>query len=294
MTNLGSASSSTKSRFEYMFRYLICIGALLLVESSSSNTTATATTEKASQKRKVYAELMRELYSGESPYVSVNAPDNGYTHTNVRPEMIESVLNYAKPLFWLEVGSMLGGSAIMTAKVIKSLGMDSTSVICMDPFTGDVNMWDWERDLHLHSKWKYLNIQGGRPTIYDRFRGNVMAHGQDDVILPFTLTSIVGFKLLKRMYVEGRIKHLPNVIYLDSAHEKDETFIELQKAWVVLAPRGVLMGDDWSWSAVREDVQRFVGTVETYACKLPGPLDWNSNSSTGVLLLENEWVLCKP
>ena len=205
--------------------------------------------------------------------------------------MIAAVLKYTKPAFWLEAGSMLGGSAIMTAKMIRELSMETT-VVCVDPFTGDVNMWAWERGLNTGKKWKFLDIKNGRPSIYDRFRSNVVAAHQADVILPFTATAIVGFKLIARLHAEKRIAHLPNVIYLDSAHEKDETFIELQNAWAILTPRGVLMGDDWNWPAVRDDVQKFVKTVKTYPCKLePGP--WILQD-TGVYLQHNEWVVCKP
>ena len=38
---------------------------------------------------------------------------------------------------------MLGGSAIRTARVVKQKQMDSLSIICIDPFTGDVHMWAW-------------------------------------------------------------------------------------------------------------------------------------------------------
>lgn len=48
------------------------------------------------------------------------------------------------------------------------------------------------------------------------------------------------------------------MIYLDSAHEIDETYIELCLYWRQLRPGGILMGDDYGWPAVRTDVDRFV------------------------------------
>ena len=50
---------------------------------------------------------------------------------------------------------------------------------------------------------------------------------------------------------------LPEVIYLDAAHEIDETFLELKCAWEVLPSKGVLFGDDWNWDAVKHDVKLF-------------------------------------
>eukprot|EP00122_Pirum_gemmata_P004471 Pgem_evm1s4062 len=63
------------------------------------------------------------------------------------------------------------------------------------------------------------------------------------------------------------------MIYLDSAHEKDETLIELQIAWSLLPDYGILWGDDWGWEAVRNDLIRFLGINS-----LPTqPIDISSN-----------------
>ena len=40
-----------------------------------------------------------------------------------------------------------------------------------------------------------------------------------------------------------------DVIYLDSAHEKQETFHELVAYWPIVRPGGLLMGDDLNWFA---------------------------------------------
>merc|ERR1711862_814544 len=36
-------------------------------------------------------------------------------------------------------------------------------------------------------------------------------------------------------------------VYLDSSHTYEETLIETELAWAVLAPGGVMLGDDWHW-----------------------------------------------
>ena len=53
------------------------------------------------------------------------------------------------------------------------------------------------------------------------------------------------------------LKHHPDVIYLDSAHEVEETLIEVKLAYSVLKPYGILFGDDWAWDGVRHDVVKF-------------------------------------
>ena len=244
----------------------------------------------------IIAELLAELYGGDSPFAhcALSNRDDGYPHTNLVPEVIESILDLLRPAFWLEIGSMLGGSAIRTAQLIKSRGL-ATGVVCIDPFCGDVNMWAWEQPKRRAGEWLFLGLKNGRPTIFDRFIANVVAAGQADIMLPITATSIVGTKLLARLLSEGRTTSLPNVIYLDSAHEPDETFLELRNCWNLLPPGGVLLGDDWSWNAVKEDVLRFARTVPLNE-RLREELQRRHgkfSQQEGVLLDRGQWVLVK-
>jgi F5/8 type C domain/Methyltransferase domain len=245
---------------------------------------------------RIIGELLAELYGGGNPfaYGDPKNRDDGYPHTNLIPDVIDSILDMFRPTFWLEIGSMLGGSAIRTAELIKRRGLE-TGLVCIDPFCGDVNMWAWEQPKRRAGEWLFLGLRDGRPTIFDRFIANVVAAGHADITLPITATSIVGTKLLTRLMSEGRITSLPNVIYLDSAHEPDETFLELRNCWNLLPSGGVLMGDDWSWNAVREDVLRFAKTVALNE-PLGARLEQRHGRFTrqeGVLLDRGQWVLVK-
>ena len=242
--------------------------------------------------------LRAELYSGVDPFAIAQTKyvDRGYPHSNLSavPEMVESVLQIAAPSFWLEIGSMLGGSAIVTAAAVKRLGL-RCGIVAIDPFCGDVNMWAWEHNLHLKGEWRFLRLEDGESTIYRRFLANVMAAGHHDIILPITTTSIVGIKLLLRLHREQRIDQVPSVIYLDSAHEPDETFLELRNAWDLLPSGGVLLGDDWSWNAVRTDVSRFAATVTqnpTTATALRATLPGTTGAGN-VMLYKGQWLLLK-
>jgi hypothetical protein len=225
----------------------------------------------------IIEELRSNLFCNQDPYYAINPKyiDNGYPHTNLNKGIVENVLNNHKPTFWLEIGSMVGGSAIRTAQVIKDKNMN-TQIICIDPFVGDVNMWEWEHGLHMENKWRFLNLEEGFPTIKQRFLANVKHAGMQDIIFPLGTTSLIGLKLLLRLYKQKRISERPQVIYLDSAHEEDETFLELKTAWELLESGGILFGDDWDWEAVRNDVRKF----STLIGKEP-------------VLGENHWLLSK-
>lgn len=240
--------------------------------------------------------LLRELYSDDGPfgYVDPEKADGGYPHTNLKRDLVESVLSVIKPTFWLELGSMLGGSAIRAADTVKAMKMQ-TEIICIDPFTGDVNMWAWERGKKSTGAWQFLRLEQGRPTIYDRFLANVAVAGHDDIILPISATSIVGLKLLRRLHYEKRISALPQAIYLDSAHEPDETLLELRNCWNSLEPGGVLMGDDWGWASVRNDVTKFAAEIDVNRESLAKLMEKHGKftETNGILLDEGQWVLAK-
>ena len=123
-------------------------------------------------------------------------------------------------------------------------------------------MLAWEKRLADKRKWRFVRYEKGEPTIYERFRANVKAAKHQNRIIPIIATSIVGMKLILRLKNESRISMLPEVIFLDSAHEETETLAELNLAWQLLPYGGVLFGDDFDWPGVKEDVVKFANQLE--------------------------------
>ncbi|HET6233978.1 MAG TPA: class I SAM-dependent methyltransferase [Acetobacteraceae bacterium] len=220
--------------------------------------------------------------------------DSGYTHTNIAPELLDSTLLIIRPAFWLEIGSMLGGSAIRTAEAVNRASIPM-QIVCIDPFCGDVNMWAWERPLAAGNAWRFLRVEDCRPTIYERFLANVLFQGHHDIILPIMTTSSVGLKLLSRLMQEQRLSVLPEVIYLDAAHEVDETFLEVRSSWALLPAGGVLLGDDWDWPAVRGDVLKFAEQITPNQALLDrfGAAHPDATRDGNVFLFRGQWLLAK-
>merc|ERR550537_466050 len=137
------------------------------------------------------------------------------------------------------------------ASELDKRGLRDVPILCIDPWTGDLNMW------LNRVVWEHLGVRDGRPTTYDQFMVNVrqaITEGtiSPNHITPFPVSSIVGARWLQATHFT------PNLIYLDSAHEIDETYYELCLYYNLLEPGGILMGDDYGWMAVRMDVDRFV------------------------------------
>lgn len=261
--------------------------------SDPSPTALVATPERRTPRD----DLLHELWAGESPFdfADVRHVDDGYPDTYLPVELVEALLTEWRPRFWLELGTALGGSALRTAVSVKALGLE-TSICCIDAFTGDVNMWSWEKGRRERGDWRYLRLEAGRQTMYERFLANVHAAGHGDLIVPLPCTTLVGLRLLRLMHEEERLSQLPRVIYLDGAHEPGETLLELRSAWLTLEPGGVLFGDDWLWPSVRGDVQAFAGTVEVDASRLVAMLRRfpESELAGNVFLYGGHWALFKP
>jgi hypothetical protein len=69
-----------------------------------------------------------------------HAPDKGYPDTHLDMTCIKAVFDAIQPNFWLEFGSMVGGSANKVCKFIKASRLNC-QIVCVDPFCGSVDMW---------------------------------------------------------------------------------------------------------------------------------------------------------
>eukprot|EP00397_Hematodinium_sp_SG-2012_P048253 GEMP01055210.1.p1 GENE.GEMP01055210.1~~GEMP01055210.1.p1 ORF type:complete len:265 (+),score=48.67 GEMP01055210.1:598-1392(+) len=218
------------------------------------------------KKAPTYEELYHQVFNSDwtaegnvfksfvNPYQKQSHMD--YPHSSIwlkGDQVIDRVIEELKPQtinFIVEAGSMHGGSAIRMATELDKHGLREVPILCIDPWTGDLNMW------LNRVVWEHLDPRDGRATTFDQFMVNVRAFIEggmsDKHIVPFAVSSIVGARWLQATNFQ------PNLIYLDSAHEEDETYVELCLYWDILAPGGILMGDDYGWLAVKNDVDRFV------------------------------------
>jgi hypothetical protein len=87
------------------------------------------------------------------------------------------------------------------------------------------------------------------PRLYYQFMSNVLAMGFQNYITPLPLTGVAGAKLFRHMNLE------PKVVYIDGDHEYESVRFDLALWLEVLAPGGVLIGDDYQWPGVRRAVQ---------------------------------------
>jgi hypothetical protein len=79
----------------------------------------------------IVSQLKTQLFDGDTPlaYADPRYLDDGYPHTNIEADIIHAVLEVVRPRFWLEIGSMLGGSAIRTANCIRLRALTQKSCV---------------------------------------------------------------------------------------------------------------------------------------------------------------------
>jgi hypothetical protein len=210
----------------------------------------------------LYRAIINRPYSdGDSIWTTMKnpygmSPTLRFPFSNLSPQDVELVLDVfgGKPKMMVEVGSFHGNSALTQLKILESKGWKDVPFLCIDPWSGDLGMLlfrdDWEKKLTPGE------LVDGRSTSYWQFMLNIQSAIQKGEIspthvVPMVATSLVGGRYLLALGIKV------DLIYLDSAHERDETYLEMRVFWETLRPGGVLFGDDYAWAQVKHDVDKF-------------------------------------
>jgi hypothetical protein len=221
-----------------------------------------------------YEELHILIFGASAPNIYKAWPnhfqkkfDESYPHSYLLQPVLHRMLKEVEvPIkFVIEVGSFMGKSAITIVHTLLDTKPWSTSVLlCIDTWLGGLEHWT-NGDFR-----SMMGVEYGRPIVYEQFIANIIGKNFTSYVIPFSTTSLIGARFLFRN------KLYPQVVYLDSAHLKGETYIEIQLYWHLLQPGGMLLGDDWSWPAVRSDVQLFA-----------------EKNNVNVTVMDNTWFMKK-
>lgn len=150
----------------------------------------------------------------------------------------------------VEVGSWKGASAIHLARCRRNcewIDGEAWRVICVDTWLGSLEHWMLRdkpgmavpRDAH------------GYPSLYHQFLHNVAAAGFTERIVPVPLPSLIGADLLQRCAIR------PQLLYLDGSHAYADVAADLAAWWPLVAPGGILFGDDFAFPGVNAAVMEF-------------------------------------
>lgn len=157
--------------------------------------------------------------------------------------LFQQLIEQISPKTIIEVGTWKGRSALHMVGLTKELG---TKIYCCDTWLGEVNLQpgDMESD-------KPACFYHG-PTNYYQFLYNVWEGGAQDRIHPILNTSTASARLLNHFGVRG------DLIYIDADHHYETVFTDLEFFSELLAPGGIMFGDDWNdFPGVKMAVSRF-------------------------------------
>eukprot|EP00435_Cladocopium_sp_Y103_P030057 s4332_g7.t1 len=212
----------------------------------------------------LHQSLCEDLHgTSAGPYLNLcnSMPqDHSYPHTNVPGDVLHSLFQRLRPQFLVEVGSFKGGSSIRIVSALLRLtdlaglaGQPEAKpcLVCIDTFLGDAAMWLNKQATGRSS----LLLKDGCPQLYMQFMVNTAKYA--DIIVPFPIASLCGLRALQLLAAEGRTP-LVDFLYLDSAHLKGETRLEITEAFRLMRPGGILLGDDLDWPAVEADLSSFL------------------------------------
>jgi len=189
------------------------------------------------------------IYDGVDPFASYKTskaasealPEGwGSTHP-----YFKQYIDLLKPGLIVEIGTWLGGSAIHMARLLRAAGLNDSCIICVDTWLGSS-----EHFMYPPGR-ASLKLVNGRATFYDDFMRNVVQHGVQDLILPFSTTSIAAAEVLREC------AFAPDLIYLDGDHTARGFRADLDLYWEILRPGGYVIGDDFDWEAVQANVINF-------------------------------------
>jgi hypothetical protein len=199
--------------------------------------------------------LLEKLFDGESPYARFPPPHvapllrpaaarpRGWGSTGaVFAELIEAV----RPDTVVELGAFLGASALHMSAAARNLSLSPT-ILCVDDFRG----WPgfrarFRRDVPPQ--------RHGDALLLAQFMANVVAAGEDArdrvLSLPFSTASALG------ALCEWGVR--ADLIEVDAGHDFHSAWADINLAWAVLRPGGVMFGHDYFTSTDDRGVRRAV------------------------------------
>lgn len=186
-------------------------------------------------------DLIRRIWRGVDPYAGCTTENVDLQGWNSQHEWLTSTIEEELPTVIVEVGVWKGTSVIAMARKLVEDGIDG-AVIAIDTWLGGYEFW-------INSFFEDLKFVRGYPTQYQTFMSNVLSQGLQDYIVPLPMDSVSASRLLEHHRIT------PDIIHIDGCHEYGSVKRDIEHYWPLLAPGGVLIGDDYHadgpWPGVR-------------------------------------------
>lgn len=154
------------------------------------------------------------------------------------------------PAVIIDVGVWKGMSTIFMAEAMKKAGQDGC-VIAVDTFLGSMEhwkgngpnpIWDFDRDV-------------GMPDLFKRFTSNVWHAKVADMVVPLPQTSALAARIIRGA------KIAVGMVHIDAGHDYEDVAADIRAYWPLIAPGGVLVGDDFPMTGVKRAAEEFAARI---------------------------------
>ncbi|KAL2478650.1 S-adenosyl-L-methionine-dependent methyltransferase superfamily protein [Forsythia ovata] len=198
---------------------------------------------------KVRQTVLDRVFHGKSPWqnfppahVSTLLRQNRIRGWGSTGAVFENLIRRVRPRTIIEVGTFLGASALHMTKLTRQLGL-KTQILCIDDFRG----WPGFLD-----KFKDIKMVNGDVLLMYQFMQNVFyANATESVLfMPFSTGSALDKLCEWGVFAE--------LIEVDAGHDFHSAWTDINKAYKILRPGGVIFGHDYFTSADNKGVRRAV------------------------------------
>jgi hypothetical protein len=194
--------------------------------------------------------ILQRVYNGTSPFEGFPPAhvSSLLRHQRIKGwgstgAVFDHLIQKVKPRIIIEVGSFLGASAIHMAGLTRELGLD-TQILCIDDFRG----WPGFRD----RLFKDIQMINGEVLLMSQFMQNLVSKNASESVLPLPFSSVSALVKLCEWGVYG------DLIEVDAGHDFLSAWSDINRAYRVLRPGGVIFGHDYFTSADNRGVRRAV------------------------------------
>ncbi|CAN0884841.1 hypothetical protein LINGRAHAP2_LOCUS14960 [Linum grandiflorum] len=153
-----------------------------------------------------------------------------------------TLIQKVRPRVIIEVGTFLGASAIHMAALTRELGLD-TVILCVDDFRG----WPGFRD-----KFEFVKYVNGDVLLLYQFMQNAAYSNSTGSVLPVPFSAGSALQKLCEWGVYG------DLIEIDAGHDFNSAWADINRAYRILRPGGVIFGHDYFTVADNRGVRRAV------------------------------------
>ncbi|KAL9230535.1 hypothetical protein vseg_005873 [Gypsophila vaccaria] len=180
--------------------------------------------------------LVDGLYDGVSPYKDFPPPQIASLLQPTRLEgwgsneiVFSNLIKQVRPRTIIEIGSFLGSSATHMANLTRHLGLE-TQILCLDDFRG----WAGFRGM-----FKGFPMQNANVMLLAQFMMNVITLNFSENILPLPFSTSSSLDKLCELGIQG------DLIEVDAAHDFHSAWDDINRAYRLLSPKGIMFGHDY-------------------------------------------------